>query len=149
MNLDDLRTALAISFSAVLPCPVETVGGAFDGAELRRHVVAAPLVLLALTRVGDLNRHGPAWKASLTLQAYVVTRDTPDLPRERAALDLTGRIIAHAHAIDTLEAPDGSKLFRPGAAPSTLSADNLYSGSIDSVAVALWGVRWQVAALLV
>ncbi|MEY2686297.1 MAG: hypothetical protein RL375_495, partial [Pseudomonadota bacterium] len=38
---------IAERLGSALPATVRAVGGAFDGAELRRHVTAAPCVLVA------------------------------------------------------------------------------------------------------
>jgi hypothetical protein len=143
MSLVLLRSQLVTALAGALTCPVQTVGGAFDGAELRRHVTHAPVALVSLASIADFKRHGPAWRGRLTFVVYLVTRDTPTVSRDVLALDLVSAVMSFAHD-GVFSAPGAFSLLRPG--DGEVSADNLYSGAVDSIAVALWAVRWRAVA---
>lgn len=121
---------------------VSVAGGAWDAAEVRRHIADAPALVLACLRLDDYTRRGnDAWRARADLAAYVITRDMPaGADRHSQALTLSGRL---------MEVVSGTNWGRPQAFDipelASVRAHNLYSGSLDSVAVALWAVTWRQA----
>ncbi|WP_295579435.1 hypothetical protein [uncultured Lamprocystis sp.] len=142
-GLDHIATTLATA----LP-PGTTVlraGGAFDAGEIRRHVTATPAAIVALLSLGDYTRRGSGgWSVQVQLAAYLLTRDQPALPpRDLAALTL---------ATHTIRAISRANWGRPDAfgvvEQASLDATNLYSGSLDAAAVALWVVTWEQTFIL-
>lgn len=118
---------------------VKRVGGAFDASEIRRHVTAAPAVLVACLGLTNYARRGSGgWTVQADFVAYVLTRDIPAAQRDRSAITLVGTIINLVSRAtwgdpDAIELPD----------PLSIEANNLYGGDIDSIAVALWAVTWR------
>jgi hypothetical protein len=118
---------------------VKRAGGAFDSAEIRRHVTEAPAVLVACLGLSDYAKRGSGgWTMQADLAIYILTRDTPVQTRDRSAMELVAmalRQISRAHwgQPDAFGLPD----------PVTIEANNLYGGDIDSIAVALWAVTWR------
>jgi hypothetical protein len=142
--LPDPSTALdrivAVLASAVpAGVAVKRIGGAFDGAEIRRHVTTAPAVLVACLGLSNYDRRGTgSWTVQADLVTYVLTRDTPAQPRDRSALALVADALRQI-ARSNWDAPDAFGL--PDQA--SIEASNLYGGDIDSIAVALWAVTWR------
>jgi hypothetical protein len=121
---------------------VVRAGGAFDSGEMRRHVLSAPVVLLSLLGAGASQRHGrTGWIMSVQLAAYVLTRDTPPMAqRDDAALSLVTKVLR------IVNRSPWSQSRTPAfgvVEQDSVSATNLYSGAIDSAAVALWAVTWS------
>ncbi len=139
-TLVDVQTALIDGLSAVLPCPVKAIGGAFGADELRRHVTASPCVLVAMLRLTAYTPSLAGWKADATCVAYVVTRDTPTASRDAQALTLVSALLAN---LASASYGTAARLVQQ----ADLTADNLYSGTLDSVAVALWGITWTARLL--
>lgn len=122
-----------------LPASVHAVGGAFNASELRRHVTAAPTVLVACLGLTDFARRGAsAWMMAGEWAVYVLTRDTAIAPRDRIALTLAAEVLRCIYRTtwgdaDTFEVPD----------EDSITATNLYGGELDNVACALWAVTWR------
>lgn len=135
-TLVDFQTTLLSGLTAVLPCPVKAVGGAFGADELRRHVTTSPCVLLAVLRVTNYEPRTLGWLAEAACVAYVVTRDSPTATRDAQALTLVSLLLTE---LASANYGTTARLVKP----TDITADNLYSGTLDSVAVALWGVTWN------
>lgn len=135
--LERIVTALAADVPAGFT--VKRIGGAFDGAEIRRHVTAAPAVLVACLGLSDYAHRGSGgWTVQADLALYVLTRDTPTQTRDRSAMALVA---------EALRQVSRSNWGEPGVFglpdPASIEATNLYGGDIDSIAVALWAVTWR------
>ena len=138
-TLTDFRNVVVDALSAALGVEVLPVGGAFDAAELRRHVTRTPCVLVSLARVDSFDGFATEWQSGATFAAYVVTRDLPDADRDVQAMDLVTAIVRLLSASPSFGTGTAARVVNP----QGVSADNLYSGAVDSVAVALWSVTWS------
>lgn len=140
--LDTIVAALAADLGADIQ--VRRAAGAFDAAEIRRHVADAPAVLVACVGLTDYARRGSGgWTVRADLAAYIVTRDTPVASRDASALALvsdTLRLVSRA----TWGDPERFSLPDEG----SLEAFNLYGGDLDKVATALWVLTWRQALYL-
>ncbi|AUB81452.1 phage protein Gp37 [Candidatus Thiodictyon syntrophicum] len=142
--LADLPTGLAAivaALAAALPGGVNVVraGGPFDVAEVRRHAMNAPAVVVACLGLTNYTRRGETWSVMGQLAAYVVTHDQSGAAlRDVAALGLVDQLL-RVVARNTWGLPEGFGV--PD--PASVEAANLYSGDLDSVAVALWALTWR------
>ena len=135
--LDRIVAAVAAEVSAGVT--VKRIGGAFDATEIRRHVTVAPAVLVACLGLSEYSRrsmHG--WAAKADFAAYILTRDTPAETRDRSALTLAAETLQQVVRANW---GDPTSFGLPDAQGT--EASNLYSGDIDSIAVALWAVTWR------
>ncbi len=145
-DLLSLRDAVVASLKAKLPAglSIETHGGTFDLAEVKRFATLAPAVRVAIVGAGRASRHSDGrWKVPVRFAAVVVTRDTADatkVRRDAAALLLASAIeLAIASNRFGLEG-----VFQP----EDVEARSEYSGPLDTLGVALWQVTWTSAALI-
>ena len=143
-RLSDLSAALeamVASLAGTLPggVSVRAAGGAFDAAEIRRHLTVAPAVVIACLGLSEHQRRG-AGAMSLVGQwaAYVVTRDAPQDDRHAQAMRLVSELLRHVSRA-TWSGPEAFGLPEEG----SLDATNLYSGDLDGIATALWAVTWR------
>lgn len=121
------------SIEGVTSC--EAFGGKFDLPALERFGAKAPAIRVAILRLpgfkwvdtGELD-------ATVDLGAFIVTRDAVGLPRDLAVLRLVQAVIVKVHAARWGQS--SVQAARPA------RAENLYSGSIQSKGLALWGVSW-------
>lgn len=136
MNPADLRRAIVADLSAKLPAvTVAPLGGRLDEAELKRLAVRAPGVLVALMGVDGVGSKGGAPHATFSLAAIIVCgTGRKGEPAEEGALALVGGV---------LEALEGNRFGCDVDAPSTVRAENLYSGELDAGHTALWAVTWN------
>lgn len=141
-DLADGLGRIATALAAVLPTgtTVLRAGGAFDAAEIRRHVTRAPAVIVTCLGAGDYARLPQGvWTLEAQLAAYILCRDTPPtLTREVQALGLVTAVLQSV-ARATWNDPAAFGVV-PG---DSLDATNLYSGDLDAAAVALWAVTWR------
>lgn len=125
--------------AALLPARVRRGGGAFDANELRRHAVDCPAVVVSCLGFHTYARYKSDWSVKAQLAAYVITRDAPPAPsRDLAALSLVTAVY-RAVPKSLWGAPAVFDLPEE----ASLEATNLYSGDLDSTAVALWAVTWR------
>ena len=147
LDLADGLGRIATALETILPAgtAVRRAGGAFDAAEIRRHVTQAPAVIVTCLGAGDYARQAQGvWTLEAQLAAYILCRDTPPtLTREVQALGLVTAVLK-AVARATWSDPAAFGVV-PG---DSLDATNLYSGDLDSVGVALWAVTWRQTVLL-
>ena len=73
---------------------------------------------------------------TLQLTAFIVAKDLTGCPRDSAAMNMTEALLVLLR--DQLWGQAGRCGF-----PRQLSARNLYSGALDKINTALWGVSWK------
>jgi hypothetical protein len=146
-DLADGLGRIVTALTTTLPdgTSVLRAGGAFDAAEIRRHITRAPAVIVTCLGAGDYARLPQGvWTVEAQLAAYVLCRDTPPtLTREVQALGLVTDVL-HAVARATWNDPAAFGVV-PG---DSLDATNLYSGDLDAIAVALWAVTWRQTLIM-
>jgi hypothetical protein len=142
-----LRAAVVASLKARLgtSVDVDSHGGVFDLAEVKRFATKAPAVRVAIVGAGRASRWSDGrWKIPVRFAAVVFTRDAAPggakLPRDAAALLLASAVeLAIASNRFGLEG-----VFQP----EEVEARSEYSGPVEEVGVALWQVTWTSAALV-
>ena len=127
---------LATEFS---PLRVEAHGGRFVEKELPMLLGKAPCILVATLGLADYESRGRnRWAGTLRLGAYCLGADTPSEARSVLAMDTALQIVdllpAECWGLDT-------QTCRPPDVTS-ISAENLYTGHINNLRVALWAVAW-------
>lgn len=135
--LAGLPAHVAAAIAAALPGlrEAEAHAGRFDLDELAAFTARAPAVRVALLRVGPgREMSGPSIQREARLAAFVVTRDAPGLPRDRAAAAIAQRLL-------TLIANNRWSLADLGQAREA-EAENLYSKGARGQGVSLWAVSW-------
>lgn len=136
-DIINLRTAVVEQLRAFLPdnVLVETHGGRFNGAELRRYATRAPAVLVAAMSIPELvDGSGPV-RPVVQLAAFIVTRDVPQVTRDEQGLTLTEALLRHI--------PGNRWGLVNAQLPARINGENLYSGEIDKLGVAMWAVSWR------
>lgn len=136
-DLVSAREAIVAAIEANVPSlrTCESHGGRFDRGELQRIGRKAPAVFVAALSVPGLEEMGGAVPANLRWGAYVITRDTPQAGRDVAVLDYTEALLRLVR--DNRWGLDGAQK------PTKVSADNLFSGKLDSSGIAMWAVTWD------
>lgn len=138
MSLLDLRDAIVDQVKATFPELRECSGhaGRFDLEELKRFLLSAPAVRVAVVSVRNIEGTGTGQaRGDADMAAFIVTRDTSKLPKEDAAM-------AMADSLAPLVVENDWGLAGAGAARD-VKAQNLYSAAIDRTGVALWAVSWS------
>jgi hypothetical protein len=142
-----LRAAVVASLQAKLGAAVnvDSHGGAFDLAEVKRFATLAPAVRVAIVGAGRAARFADGrWKVPVRFAAVVFTRDAASgggkTARDSAALLLATAIeLALASNRFGLEG-----VFQP----EDVEARCEYSGPLDTIGVALWQATWSSPVLL-
>lgn len=123
-------------------------GGQFTERELPMLLAQVPTLLVAIAGIGALEPRGETgWRAAVRWAVYVLgadlPADPPDPAQPRAAL-------ASDTAFDLLLWLPGQSWNLAGARPpdpASFAADNLYTGHVNTLRVALWGVTWTQSFL--
>lgn len=138
MSLLTLRQAIVDDLKANVPNlkTCEGHGGRFDATELKRVAMRAPAVFVACLGLADVEEGHDGVAGTLTWGAFVVTRDTPGSSRDQAALAVLQAILVRL---------PGNRwgLDQAEGRPERVSAQNLYSATVDRLGVALWAVSWR------
>lgn len=141
--LADLPDRVADAIRAALPSLREVAAhaGRFDIDELKAFTARAPAVRVALLRVdAGVEAAGPAIRREAALAAFIVTRDAPALPRDRAAATI-------AQALLTLV--EGNRWASPDLGQArNVAAENLYNAGARGQGVSLWAVSWSQPLML-
>jgi hypothetical protein len=116
---------------------VEAHPGEFDIAELRRLSKRTPAVCVALLGVGNVVSHGGEKAAEALFGVYVLAAGgLKGEARDLVALSLLPSVLARIEGNRWgLEAAE--------TIPQQIKADNLFSGTLDSLHVALWAVSFR------
>ena len=136
MKIDALLKAIQTAVKGRLPslrqCDIH--GGRFDGEELKRRAARTPAVLIVCLGADKITPSDTgARDLHLALTAFIITRDTPKLTRQSAAMTIAETVI------DLVT----DNRFTEGAFPAErVKMQNLYAGPIDRHGVALWAVSW-------
>lgn len=139
MSLVGLRDAIVASIRVNVAAfrVVQPHGGRFNAAELKRIATQAPAALVAMLG-GPLEREGGQAVGAVQMFVFVVTGGTSTTKRDEDALLL-------AEAVAGLMS-ENKWAYADAQAPSRARLDNLYSGEIDRLGVALWAISWTQRA---
>jgi len=141
--LAGLPDRVADAIRAALPGLREVAAhaGRFDLDELKAFTARAPAVRVALLRVDKgVEVSGPAMRREAQLAAFIVTRDAPALPRDRAAAAIAQALLALA---------EGARWGSPDLGQArSVAAENLYSAGARGQGVSLWAVSWAQPLML-
>jgi phage gp37-like protein len=140
MKYTSFRDSIIAGIAAKLP-ELRTVDGhpgRFNLDELKRMATKLPGVKVAILGIPKTDELASGeFKATLKMAAFILVGDRRQLSKEIAALNL----------VEVVTTLIGSNRWGRGDAymPENISADNLYSGSIDKKGVAIWAVTWSQA----
>lgn len=139
MNLTPAIAALVADLTPRFPDlrDVAAHGGAFTERELALWLGSVPCLrvgVLGLNAIAPRGRDG--WQADLRWTAYILTTDAPGHDRLTLALDTVDTLLTHLIT--------GPRWGIPGQPPQldTIQAENLYTGPVNILSVALWAVAW-------
>ena len=137
MSLQGVRASIVDRLQSALggAARAKAHGGRFSLAELKRHAVQGPAVLVACLGVVKLTPAAAGVEALCAWGAFVVCADKPLLPRDAAALGLVSAMLPLVPG-QTWERDDVDQ-------PRQVRADNLYTSELDKEGVALWALTWQ------
>lgn len=134
-----IRTAVTGAVAARYPAlAVEAHGGRFTEREIPLLLAKAPAILVACTGMARMQswQAGARWKADLGFALYVFGADTASAGRDVLALDT---------AFDLMTWLPEQRWGLPEAdlpARDSFAADNLYTGTVNILRVAVWGLTW-------
>ena len=112
--------------------------GRFTETELSRLLTARKAVRVSIENTQSVSVTGQGiQEANLLMAAFVICSDSKNEPRHESALLLTEAIIEQLPF-----SRFGTDYLKP-VKPSSISAENLYSGEIDRKGIALWGISWE------
>ena len=144
MTLSAIQTAIVAGLAArYTDLTVVAHGGQFTERELPLLLAQAPALLVASAGLDRLTPSGEtAWRGQVRWAVYVLGNDLPADPPDPAvpraalaadtALDLLLWLPDQRWSLAVASLPD----------PESFSADNLYTGHVNNLRVALWGVTW-------
>lgn len=136
-DIDTVRQAIVASLRESLGqhVTVESHGGRFDRQELARYSKRAPAVLVAAMSIPEMLDTPRPGRAGVQWAAFIVTRDAPGATRDTQALTLAESLVrqipGNTWGVDSTQRPD------------RINAENLYSGEIDRLGIAMWAVSWR------
>lgn len=144
MNLLDMRTAIIDDFKTNLADIRDNClpyGGKFGKDDVKRYAMKSPAVLVSCLGLVEAKADGcGSVDAVFAWGSFIITTDKQGLLRDVGALAIltaiTGRI------------PDNKWGLADVGYPEQVRGENLYSGEIDKVGVALWGVTWRQSMTL-
>ena len=125
-------------------------GGQFTERELPMLLAQAPALLVAIAGIDRLTPFGEtAWRGQVRWAVYVLGSDLPADPGAPPDVPATPAVPRAAVAADTaldllLWLPDQRWSLADASLPDpdSFSADNLYTGHVNNLRIALWGVTW-------
>jgi hypothetical protein len=96
--------------------------------------MTSPSVLVSCLNLNEILNQGGQANGGARFVAYVITAGTSSIVRDGAALDMV-EALAPMIVNNAWNYVDGST-------PKNIRADNLYSGPVDKLGVAIWAVSW-------
>ncbi len=143
MSVSAILTAAVTALSTRYPTfTVEAHGGQFTERELPLLLGKAPALLVTCAGVQNLTPSGEtAFRGDWRWALYVLALDAGATARAPLALET---------ALDLLLWLPDQRWNRPDAFPvdpEQIVADNLYTGHVNTLRVALWGVTWSQSFL--
>lgn len=134
-----IRSAMTGVLAARYPAmTVEAHGGSFTERELPVLLAKAPAVLVACTRISGLHigEDASLWRADLGMALYVFGVDTATTDRDVLALDTVFDLLTFLPA--QRWGLNEARIMEE----SSITADNLYTGHVNLLRIAVWGVTW-------
>lgn len=135
MTLVGLRSSIVTSLDTEIAAfqAVQPHGGKFNRDELKRIAMQSPAALVTILG-GKVEREGGQAVGAMNIVVFIVTRGTSIELRDEAALIL-------AEAVAGL-AVENKWDYADAKAPESMQINNLFTGKIDALGVALWSASW-------
>ncbi|MGO4872747.1 MAG: hypothetical protein ACLPGW_19445 [Roseiarcus sp.] len=143
-----LRGGVVASLQAKLGASVDvdSHGGTFDLAEIKRFATLAPAVRVAIVGAGRASRFADGrWRVPVRFAAVIVTRDAAPTGAQKVPRDAAALLLASAIELAIASNRFG---FEGVNQPEDVEARSEYSGPLDNLGVALWQVTWTSGVLL-
>ena len=141
MNLSGLLNHVVNALTPVFaPLPVAAHGGRFTEDELPMLLGEAPCLRVAILGLPRYVVRGrERWSGEVRLAVYCLGTDTPSISRADLAMDTAIRLV------DWLPDQRFGLSEQESRIPETdsIRAENIYTGDINNLRVALWGVAWN------
>ncbi len=117
---------------------IETHGGRFDLAEIKRLSRKLPAVFISILQVNDMTEvETGEFDVELTIGVFIITSDQPKLPRQIAAISLIEELVL-------IIADNQWGMDRVGVHPANLpNAKNLFSKEVDKTGIAIWAISFK------
>ena len=137
MSMYEARQEIAKFYRNALPqCTVLEYGGSFDLEEVKRIATRTPALVVTCLGVSKLNVEGGAiGNASTKFALFAVATNTVKEMRDVAALTLAEAVL--------VDLPYQRWDNKANNVPVGISANNLYSASLDKQGVSLWAIQWN------
>jgi phage gp37-like protein len=143
VSLLGLRAAIVAGCKAAVPSlrTCEAHGGRFAPEDLKRYATGAPAVLVACLGAVSVEQtaEGEA-DGMLRWAAFVLATDKAGHPRDAGALAVVEALLSRI--------PGNRFADAANTIPYDLRADNLYSGAVDKLGIALWAITWRQGTTL-
>ncbi len=139
MKLVDFRDAIVADFKTLMPAipQIEAHFGPFDLEELKAFVVKAPAIMVSLVGLSRSKQvSSRELDADIHCAAFIVTKTTPNLAADVAALNIAESLAGHL----------SMRKFGPASEPAReVSITNHYSGKLRQTGgmIALFAVEWR------
>jgi hypothetical protein len=139
MSPSDIQDAILAVLATRYPTfTVEAHGGDLLEREVPMLLGKAPALLLAITDFRDVSVYdGGRWSATFTFSLVVLGKDTASDARDDLAantvFDLLPWLPYQRWGLNEALPPN----------EASLTANNLYTGPLNNLRIALWGLRWS------
>lgn len=140
MKPSDIQDALVAALAARYPTiKVEAHGGNFTEKEIPFLMGKAPLLLVAFSGFSDLSvGETPLhWQATIRFSLVMIGADTSTTARDDLAVDTVFDLLAW------LPSQDWGLTAARLLDRASLTADNLYTGTLNTLRIALWAVSFE------
>lgn len=140
----DISAAIVAWLATAFPTwTVGMHGGMFTERDLPLLLGQAPCLLLSVRSFSQFLPQGPRrWQVELALTITILSRDDPDVGRAELALEAAYSLLTQLPG----QRWNLSEAKPPGA--DSIHADNLYSGYVNNLRIAVWTIAWNQLFIL-
>ncbi len=139
MKPSEIQNAVAGIIKTRYPTmTVEPHGGNFTERDVPMLLAKAPAILVACTVIPAMQPAGlHRWRTSLQWALFVLGADTATTERDVVAMDTVFDLLLWLPT-QRWDVPNAGLIEH-----DSMTANNLYTGSLNNLRIALWGMRWN------
>jgi len=132
-----LRAAIRDTIECEIPsfATVSTHGGKLTQADLENYAHRLPALLVTVNGHGEIGHEGGQRYAIANIECWILTKDTPQLRRDEAALDFADLVIKEA-VLNAWGFTCGIQR------PFNMKSRNHFHPKLDECGVNLWVIAW-------